>query len=551
MAESELVAVTAAPRTRKKIQVQELDAGQPCLNCNEQCTGFQPHQWRKNCLNCRCLRIEHDIIHDNYVTVKEHMGLTSSEDDSTKEEKERSVSHGYSWVPAQLDSEKIDKYMSSLPNSSIPKLHTPGETNRDKQMILQIPRQDLSLDFCTLMEDTEDAVEQFTNFVEYRDAEAFGIGIVKDPIPTDMECFKCKGEIPAGEMAVFTDKLADDICWHPFCFCCHECDELLVDLAYFFKDGEIYDERHYAELITPRCEACDELIFAGEFTKAMNENFHSGHFCCFNCDNSLTGQRYILREDHPYCIKCYEDVFANTCEECSLKIGTDFKDLSYKDRHWHEQCFFCHECNTSLVDKPFAARDDDLFCSNCHDNKFAARCDGCKDIFKSGMKKMEYKGQQWHEHCFVCVNCKEKIGSDSFIPKDGSIYCVPCYEDIFGTKCNNCTKIINAGGVTYRGEPFHKECFVCNDCKKPLAGMRFTSREDKPYCADCFGERFAKKCTSCSKPITGMGGTKFISFDNRNWHNDCFNCVKCQSSLVGQGFMTEEEDILCPVCGQA
>ncbi|XP_070568581.1 four and a half LIM domains protein 2-like isoform X1 [Ptychodera flava] len=540
----------AVPLVRKDISVQELDISQPCLNCNEQCPGFQQHFWRKSCLNCRCPRLDHDIIHDNYVTVKEHMGLQSADDSETKSEKERAIRNGYSWVPTGLSADKIDEYMRSLPNSSIPKLHTPGETNRDKQMILQIPRQDLALDYLKHLE-SEEAKEQFQDFLDYRDHTAFGIGRVRDYLPMDMNCNKCDREIEAGDIAVFADRLGDDVCWHPFCFCCSTCNELLVDLAYFTKDGKIYDERHYAEEIIPRCESCDELIFASEYTKAMNENFHGGHFACNNCDTSLTGHRYILRDEHPYCIKCYEDVFANTCEECGKKIGTDFKDLSYKDRHWHEHCFFCQECKTSLVDAPFGAHGDELYCGTCHEQKFAARCDACGDIFKSGMKKMEYKGQQWHEHCFVCTNCKNTIGSNSFIPKEGKIHCVPCYEDIFGTKCTSCKKIISAGGVTYRGDPYHRECFLCTDCQKQLAGVRFTSREDKPYCAECFGERFAKKCTSCTKPITGMGGTKFISFEQRNWHNDCFNCGKCQASLVGQGFLTDGDEILCPACGQA
>jgi hypothetical protein len=33
-------------------------------------------------------------------------------------------------------------------------------------------------------------------------------------------------------------------------------------------------------------------------------------------------------------------------------------------------------------------------------------------------------------------------------------------------------------------------------------------REEKPYCATCFGELFAKRCASCSQPITGQGGTR-------------------------------------------
>ena len=41
--------------------------------------------------------------------------------------------------------------------------------------------------------------------------------------------------------------------------------------------------------------------------------------------DSLAGHRYVLREDHPYCIKCYENVFANTCDECGKIIGIDSK----------------------------------------------------------------------------------------------------------------------------------------------------------------------------------------------------------------------------------
>jgi hypothetical protein len=48
-------------------------------------------------------------------------------------------------------------------------------------------------------------------------------------------------------------------------------------------------------------------------------------FSCYHCERNLSGSRYILKDEHPYCIKCYEDRFANTCEECRRKIGTDSK----------------------------------------------------------------------------------------------------------------------------------------------------------------------------------------------------------------------------------
>ena len=82
-----------------------------------------------------------------------------------------------------------------------------------------------------------------------------------------------------------------------------------------------------------------QLIFSGEYTKAMENDWHSGHFACFNCDMSLTGHRYILRDEHPYCIKCYETQFANACEECKTPIGTDSKVRS------HDVCASIRDAN--------------------------------------------------------------------------------------------------------------------------------------------------------------------------------------------------------------
>jgi len=286
-----------------------------------------------------------------------------------------------------------------------------------------------------------------------------------------------------------------------------------------------------------------------EESKRIEEFFEEKMFC-HHCDDSLAGHRYVLRDDHPYCIKCYENVFANNCDECGKIIGIDSKDLSYKEKHWHEACFVCSKCRTSLVDKQFGSKADRIYCGPCYDAQFATRCDGCGDVFRAGMKKMEYKTRQWHEKCFVCCTCHNPIGTKSFIPKEHDIYCAKCYEDKFATKCIKCNKVITQGGVTYRNDPWHRECFTCTHCTKSLAGQRFTSRDDKPYCAECFGELFSKRCTACSKPITGIGGTRFISFEGRHWHNDCFVCSSCRGSLVGKGFITDADDIICPECAK-
>ncbi|XP_013401172.1 four and a half LIM domains protein 3 isoform X2 [Lingula anatina] len=531
------------------VVINEVDEGQPCLICEERCPGFIPHVWRKSCVNCKCARYDHDIYNDGFVNISDRIGWQSSPDTAQSLGKDKIYKMGYTWAPLGLAMDRIDEYMDQLPNDKVPRRGSQGEKYRDQQITYQLPRQDLCQEYCRSLKSAAEK-KNFRDFVELRNELAMGLGVVQDYVKEDLVCHKCEGLIEKGDMAVFAPKVEAPVCWHPACFVCNTCDELLVDLVYCQKEEKLYCQRHFAEIYKPRCEGCDELIFAGEYTKAMEQDWHSGHFACATCDNSLTGQRYILKEEKPYCIKCYVDKFANTCEECKEKIGTDSKDLSYKDKHWHEKCFFCCDCKSSLVDKPFAARDERLHCADCYDNNFAARCDGCSDIFRAGMKKFEYKGKQWHEHCFCCLCCKQPIGNKSFIPRGDDVVCTQCYEDQFAMRCMKCQGAINKGGVTYKGDPWHRECFTCTNCDTQLAGQKFTSKDDKPYCADCFGELFAKKCCRCTKPITGIGGTKFISFEDRHWHSSCFNCYQCNTSLVGRGFLTKEMDILCPQCGR-
>lgn len=72
-------------------------------------------------------------------------------------------------------------------------------------------------------------------------------------------CYHCHGEIDDGDLVVFAPKIGKDVCWHPACFVCTDCEELLVDLVYGCHGKQLLCERHYAEKIRPRCPACDEV----------------------------------------------------------------------------------------------------------------------------------------------------------------------------------------------------------------------------------------------------------------------------------------------------
>jgi len=45
---------------------------------------------------------------------------------------------------------QVEEYMSQLPNHVIPRANSIGEKNRERQLMVQLPRQDLSIAYCTL-----------------------------------------------------------------------------------------------------------------------------------------------------------------------------------------------------------------------------------------------------------------------------------------------------------------------------------------------------------------------------------------------------------------
>lgn len=93
---------------------------------------------------------------------------------------------------------------------------------------------------------------------------------------------------------------------------------------------------------------CAQLILTGEYTKTMSKD-QVGHFNCWHCDEPLTGKKYVLRDDHGYCLKCYDTVFANVCQQCSKPIGLDSK-VSHSCRLSVNVVRFANKCVTLGAD---------------------------------------------------------------------------------------------------------------------------------------------------------------------------------------------------------
>jgi len=103
------------------------------------------------------------------------------------------------------------------------------------------------------------------------------------------ECEKCHEDIRVGDVVVIAEK-ANNASWHPGCFVCSVCNELLVDLVYFYYKNKLYCGRDLAAFLgIPRCFACDEVSVCDrdDFSFFKRTSFQSivGHSCVLPISN--------------------------------------------------------------------------------------------------------------------------------------------------------------------------------------------------------------------------------------------------------------------------
>ncbi|XP_069501375.1 prickle planar cell polarity protein 3 isoform X2 [Ambystoma mexicanum] len=300
------------------------------------------------------------------------------------------ASEEYAWVPPGLKPEQVYQYFSCIPEDKVPYVNSAGERYRIKQLLHQLPPHDSEVQYCNSLE--EDEKKELRLFSQQRKRENLGRGTVRlFPVTiTGAICEQCGKQIRGGDIAVFASRAGHGVCWHPQCFTCARCTELLTDLIYFYQGGKIYCGRHHAELLKPRCQACDEIIFADECTEAEGRHWHMSHFCCFDCEQRLGGQRYIMKESRPYCCQCYETLYAEYCDSCGDHIGIDHGQMTYEGQHWHatDRCFSCSRCRKPLLGKPFLPKQGQIFCSRaCSLGEDPNGSDSCDSAFQSARSR--------------------------------------------------------------------------------------------------------------------------------------------------------------------
>ncbi|EDL28963.1 mCG54711 [Mus musculus] len=397
---------------------QEEKSGGPCRKCKEKCSGFELHFWKKICRNCKCGPEEHDIPlnteehpkvgklsedikYINLIAKLKSEGIPinnrnprklSNTDASKKKVSTYTLIHE---CPPPFRNQALPrKYMQMQPKEKQPVSGSEGAQYRKKQLAKQLPPHDQDPSKCHELSPKE--VKEMEQFVKKYKCEALGVGDMKLPCEINAQCYKehnpegvkntpvavgskgksmgykktqyscycCKRIIKEGYPAIFAERAGYDKLWHPGCFICSTCGELLVNMIYFWKNGKLYCGRHYCDSEKPRCAGCDELIFSKEYTQAENKNWHLKHFCCVDCKYILAGKLYVMVNDKPVCKPCYMKNHAVVCQGCHNAIDPEEQRVTYSNFSWHAStvCFLCSYCKKCLFGEKFMPVNGMIFC---------------------------------------------------------------------------------------------------------------------------------------------------------------------------------------------
>ncbi|XP_029573839.1 PDZ and LIM domain protein 5a isoform X3 [Salmo trutta] len=165
---------------------------------------------------------------------------------------------------------------------------------------------------------------------------------------------------------------------------------------------------------TPMCGHCN-MDIRGPFLVAMGKSWHPEEFNCAHCRTSLADIGFVEEQGSVYCEHCYEDFFAPSCSRCQLKILGEV--INALKQTWHIHCFLCASCQQPIRNNTFHLEDGEPYCERDYYSLFGTGCHGCEFPIEAGDKFLEALGFTWHDTCFVCVICCTTLEGQAFFSK--------------------------------------------------------------------------------------------------------------------------------------
>lgn len=146
--------------------------------------------------------------------------------------------------------------------------------------------------------------------------------------------------------------------WHPACFSCNHCGELLEHVAFYEHQGKAYCHFDYHELFSLRC---------------------------FHCRTPIVDERFIKIED--------EELVS--AKSSSNPTDADSKGATVPVRYYHDLHFFCANCGDPFIDPKVAS-------STAGSERGKIQVDERGRVLSGGKAFVVWKGYPYCEGVSIC-----------------------------------------------------------------------------------------------------------------------------------------------------
>jgi len=223
---------------------------------------------------------------------------------------------------------------------------------------------------------------------------------------------------------------AGDMSFHSEHFICVGCGTNLVGQRYKInpKTKHIYCPscmEKEVRTIRPEshmCAMCNRPI-VGPYLLIKGQFMHPRHFRCEECGKEFKGGDCHEFEGDYYCTPHYEILLLKKCARCGKPCKG--RSVTAIGKVWHPDHFTCHVCNAPFVESHFFENDGIPYCQTHYIQLFGDNCSYCKEPVTSGGIKFLEKA--YHENHFFCNQCQKPLKSGEFTAWDSKPLCKTCY----------------------------------------------------------------------------------------------------------------------------
>ncbi|RTE81530.1 hypothetical protein BHE90_003933 [Fusarium euwallaceae] len=206
-------------------------------------------------------------------------------------------------------------------------------------------------------------------------------------------CDKCKEHVGWQ----YVEELG--VVWHPECFTCIDCDQVIGTHFYPHDDNGTQKplcERDYFRRIELLCFKCHKSL-EGSYQTALGRRYHDWHFSCDACDRVFNEEEtYCEYKNKVLCLLDYLKLDSQRCQSCEFPIlkevvnTVDSEDGSALE--WHPECYKIKEVFGTVL---LASKKDREFLASVNEEVDG----GSKEV--RGWRAAEMSHRQEHHEAFI------------------------------------------------------------------------------------------------------------------------------------------------------